>query len=360
MRKAESVPKLIRKLRKDSSDSWEAATALAEIGTPAVQPLIEALKDPNYGVRESAAYALGEIKDPSAIAPLIEVLEDEHEHVRYSAQEALVEIGTQAVERLNTCLKDGDSHIRKEVAYILGQIKDIRSAEPLLVALKDTSEDVRKEVIESLGAINDVSPLESAIVPLIKALKDTNEAVRLRSAYILADIGSPAIEPLIEALKDDDRNVRYAAAEAIRFAATDEKHEDKVRTRDLLTVEPLIELLNDTEQDIRQKALLAIKETGYKYENDTRIVEILNEALKKKDLATMADFYDYFIRKGEKGTEGILKKILDKFGSKTMAEDFINCGNEKLARIARTWANKYGYEIQQQIDYGKRSYWGSL
>ncbi|PXF57631.1 MAG: hypothetical protein C4B59_14855 [Candidatus Methanogaster sp.] len=48
----------------------EAATILCEIfGKPAVEPLIDALKDKNMVVRANAAYILGEIGDERAVEP---------------------------------------------------------------------------------------------------------------------------------------------------------------------------------------------------------------------------------------------------------------------------------------------------
>ena len=47
-----------------------------KIGAPAVEPLIAALRDKDWHVREGAAEALGWIKDPSAVEPLIGALKD--------------------------------------------------------------------------------------------------------------------------------------------------------------------------------------------------------------------------------------------------------------------------------------------
>ncbi len=52
----------------------DAASALIEIGAPAVEPLIAALKHKWWPVRTNAAKILGEIKDSRAVEPLIDVL----------------------------------------------------------------------------------------------------------------------------------------------------------------------------------------------------------------------------------------------------------------------------------------------
>ncbi|MEK7679021.1 MAG: HEAT repeat domain-containing protein, partial [Deltaproteobacteria bacterium] len=76
------------------------------------QRLIEALKDPNADVRQNAAEALGELKDPRAVLPLIEAL------------------------------KDGNGGVRQSAAWALGKLKDPRAVLPLLEALKDPNADV--------------------------------------------------------------------------------------------------------------------------------------------------------------------------------------------------------------------------
>lgn len=58
----------------DSKIHLDALHALINIGEPAVEPLIKALKDVNNEIRVGAASSLGWIGDARAIEPLIEVL----------------------------------------------------------------------------------------------------------------------------------------------------------------------------------------------------------------------------------------------------------------------------------------------
>jgi LysM repeat protein len=90
-RAAPAIPALIRSLGdrarltaqgragKDSPESVAEAAmlALASLGPPAVEPLVDALKNENPGVRMMAAGALGKIEDTRGLAPLIEVLESD-------------------------------------------------------------------------------------------------------------------------------------------------------------------------------------------------------------------------------------------------------------------------------------------
>jgi HEAT repeat protein len=141
---------------------------LAEIGEPAVDPLIEALKDDTREVRFVAALALGRIGDTRALDPLIEALQDECSGGRGGA------------------------------AIALGQIGDVRAIDPLITALQDLDETVQPKVVEALTEIG-----EPAVDPLIEALNDKNARVRLAAAEALGKIGgSKATEALMAARGD--------------------------------------------------------------------------------------------------------------------------------------------------------------
>jgi len=101
----------------------EAAAALLRIGAPAVEPLIQALKDKDPVIRFGAADALGGIGDRRAVGPLIEALNDE------------------------------DDAVRAWAALGLGKIGDERAVEPLTEALKDDAvQKFAKEALEKLKA----------------------------------------------------------------------------------------------------------------------------------------------------------------------------------------------------------------
>ena len=178
---------------------WKEFT---KIGKPAVELLIQALKDEDYQVRGGAAEALREIGDKRAVEPLINVLKaDKNSHVRWGAAVALGEIGDKrAVEPLINALK-ADKDSRRGAANALGELKDTRAVEPLINVLKaDKDFHVRGSAANALGEIGD----PRAIEPLIHALKDDNGEVRDKVANALGEIGdSRAIEPLIQAQEDE-------------------------------------------------------------------------------------------------------------------------------------------------------------
>jgi len=267
-----------------------AAGALAKIGEPSVEPLIEALGSSSSTVRACAAGALGEIKDVRAVEPLVRLLSDDSSEVNKKAIEALAGIGEPAVKSLTDSLKDpalragagealskigepavasllreigaDNQEVRIAVVKLLGEIASVDSIEPLISALDDDSPEVREGAGDSLLKIG-----EAILAPLMLALKNPSVNIRENVVKILGKTDSPvAVEPLIEALRDEEPFVRSAAAEALGEIG------------DPSALDPLIELLKDKDPSVRQHALYALGETG-----DVRAVAHLFPLLEDKD-----------------------------------------------------------------------------
>lgn len=73
-----------------------------------VEILIKDLKDEDPLYRERAAEILGEIGDVRAVEPLIEALKDWYDKAQEEAVRALRKIGEPAIEYLIQALKDAD------------------------------------------------------------------------------------------------------------------------------------------------------------------------------------------------------------------------------------------------------------
>jgi HEAT repeat protein len=340
--------------------------ALIKINAPAVEPLIAALRDENLNIRANAAFVLGEIKDMRAIAPLIASLEDES--MEYCSGNALTQIGAPAVEPLIAALKDENNIVRANAASVLGRINDTRAIEPLIAVMKDEDPFVRIYVVSALGQIKDAHAISAvisalkdedawvvkeaeeilnqikdvyAIEPLIEALKDEDENVRGWAYIALSQIGAPAVEPLIAALNDENINVRASAALLLG------------QIKDTRSVEPLLAAVKDESLDVRRAALYSL--LGIE---DARADEPIIAALKNEDLKFIAESYEFFIRKGVIDSEAVLIKVLEEYGSEKMAEDFLNCGNSLLVDAGTKWAQTHGYTITQVPGSGGPG-WGS-
>lgn len=97
IRDPRAVPGLMNLLHDDYySVRREAAAALIAIGSPAVEPVISALSDPDGDVRKRAADVLAEIGDTRAIAPLEGLFNDEDWYARKAAEGAVERIRARA------------------------------------------------------------------------------------------------------------------------------------------------------------------------------------------------------------------------------------------------------------------------
>jgi HEAT repeat protein len=273
-----------------ASNDWKS---LVEWGEPAVQWLIEALRDEDGDVSWHAASALGEIGDARAVEPLIKALRDNS-----SAAKALVNIGdARAVEPLIKALGDKDSDVRQRGAEALGEIGDERAVEPLIAALSVDGAYVRYSAAEALGqyAKEALKMLEkrgklgeSAVEPMIKLLTNSNLGARNYAASMLGKMGDRrAVKPLIEVLGSDKLSVIKTAAGALGKLGNER------------AVEPLIKTFEDENLGVIKvaaKAIVKIKEADIGDEEKKNILKFL----KSKDPA--------MVLMGASMLKGILEK----------------------------------------------------
>jgi HEAT repeat protein len=218
----------------------KAALTIAKLGTAAqaaVPALVEALRDPDAGVAEAAAYALKRVvatPEPAASATtptravmlaasagvegLVGMLAHEDPAFRWRAAVALGELGAEAkgaVPALLDGLDDEDETVRRGAARALGKIgADVAAVPALAAALGDrTDELVRQYAAEALGRMG--AEAKAAIPALIGALKDASHGVSDQAAEALLKIGLAAVPALVEAVKDEDERVRWKAADAL-------------------------------------------------------------------------------------------------------------------------------------------------
>lgn len=108
------------------------------------------LKDPVREVRVQAARLLGNFQDQRSILPLLKAMADAHWSVRESAELALLNFGRDAVDPLTEALKSPSWTARFRAARLLGEIGDKRAVGCLRSALARKRE--RKQVREVIEA----------------------------------------------------------------------------------------------------------------------------------------------------------------------------------------------------------------
>jgi len=266
----------ITELLKDKE--WEvrnsAAFALGSLGNQsnvetAVRLVTESLKDRDERVREDAAYNLGCIGPAArtAVPALTELLKDKVKLVRESAAQALGRIGPEAktaIPAITETIKKNQM-VHWIAADALGQIGP--AAFPALTELlKDKSEFARAAAATALGK----AKVETAIPALAELLKDHSELVREHAAYALGYIGPEAkmvIPTLTELLKDKNGAVRGAAASALGEFGPDAK----------IAIMPLTELLDDKSEDVRRNATSALRHISPKAVAIPALIKLLKD-----------------------------------------------------------------------------------
>lgn len=132
----EAARLLLRALKKDPGDfvRAEAVRHLRSIGPQHCKDLsviIRALNDSSREVRIQAAGLLGNCQDEQSILPLLKAMADSHWSVRESAENALLNFGRQVVPPLIGALASKSWTTRFRAARLLGEIGDPKAVLPL-------------------------------------------------------------------------------------------------------------------------------------------------------------------------------------------------------------------------------------
>jgi len=213
------IDRCLNMLDGDSIGSNTARMKLIEIGSPAVEPLINFIMDPKQVGRDEAMLALAGIGDLRAVPVLINALNNENQMMRETAAEGLCFFkDPRAVEPILALIRSEDDQFRRRLMQALVKIADPRSLQPAIEALQDKDRHVRRSAVQVLRALKD--PV--AIDPLYALALDLETDVRLAVALALDACGDPrAVSLLIveyENLKAFGTNIYDDDFEEIKLA----------------------------------------------------------------------------------------------------------------------------------------------
>jgi HEAT repeat protein len=188
---AAAVPALANLLRSLQAN-WrqDAAQRLAEIGSPAVAPLTEALKADDPAVRAVAADAICGLHDaiPAATVGLLtRCADDESPEVRGAALRALEcagEAARVALPTIRSRLTDADPDVRVAAAAAVLEVGGDRAAAvPVLVEGLRTAKDAKYRAMCALESVADSD--DRALSALRGLLRDESECFRDYAAAAL-------------------------------------------------------------------------------------------------------------------------------------------------------------------------------
>jgi HEAT repeat protein len=141
------------------------------------------LGDQSAAVRETSAWALGELQVRATTVALGQALADKEEHVRATAAWALGQIDLRrAPAALVKAMRDGDEGVRLAASWAISQIADPGAAPAVSQAMKtETDDQVRQAQVRAL--LKPGKPAADAIEGLLhsKDAKTRELAVRALS-----------------------------------------------------------------------------------------------------------------------------------------------------------------------------------
>lgn len=223
---------------KDPDEMVRATAAGSVIFLPkneAAQALLPPLADRSEMVRREAAYALGEVGDPSASTPLVQLLQkDKIIEVRGAAALALGKLGdASALDALVKILQanpsDDNEFLRRASARSIGQIAQfiqtgrIDNLTPQNF-LPEKHKQFDRPKYQDLTA--QFPAFKPAVTALIKALQNSKEAddTRREAAFALGAIGArSALAALEENLTSTDPYLAEICKEALARIALSAK-----------------------------------------------------------------------------------------------------------------------------------------
>ena len=257
---APALPRLIELMKTPNYYvSYEARTVLANIGTPAVAPLVEIVESstlpPGSQAYEIAISALGNLGAPAAKA-VLPLLSRRDENVRVRAIRVVAGLGTHAkdaVPALIEATQDRSMVVRDAALQALGSLGELaRAAVPRLVEMaKDRDVNLRLLCLRTLASIR---PETRDIVPLcLPLLRDPNAPIRQAGLQLLCSVAPEHKAVLPAALKMlDDPATRPTALSIL----------GDMGAGGARAVPHVAKLLADPHEDTRQSAAYALNRIG--------------------------------------------------------------------------------------------------
>jgi HEAT repeat protein len=231
--------------------------------------LVEALKDPDAWVRESAATALGAYPAPAALPHLLAALDDTQPKVCQSAVDSLRKYGPNAVEPLMARVRAiRPEHPTPEFEVLAGLppalietalARDLASPEP---ALRLLAMRLAAYICSAQGP----KPMPGVLHSIAANLKDAQADIRAGAADALGCMPSEGLLPILaEAVTNDPAaTVRAAAATAFGYTWRVSWFARSLRVHpcpapDTRGLESLLTAVADKDPDVRLASLRAIE-----------------------------------------------------------------------------------------------------
>jgi len=191
-----------------------AAAALAQIGAPALPPLVVLARKGEKGSAEGAIMALARMENPRATAVLIELAGNRAYALRSTiAKELGSARSVPAADLLVRLAKDSDPAVRAGALEGIANSKDPRAADLVVAGLADADAKVREAAAFTL--VNHPEP--KAFDALVRTLSDPSDGARNGACQALGELKDKrAVKPLVGVVTGDKESlVRFQAGRAL-------------------------------------------------------------------------------------------------------------------------------------------------
>jgi HEAT repeat protein len=362
-----AIPQLVDGLKSDNSIvRTQILQSLAGFNDPRVyDPLFNSLSDKNDYVKQEAIKGLGKIDDKRTISPLIKMLETDNIEIQ---QQAIIALGNKNDPRIIEPLKKFLTHKKAGIREATGQSLIKLNWQPsnkkeeshyciirhdwlaceklgqfavnaLITELLDPESSVREECARTLGLIND----KKAIRPLIKSIEMTQWAGNNEdNAALLKTLKKALVKFESDAIPDLLNNLTHwysghYVAQVLRsigwIPATDtEVVHYQVALRD------------------REKLLANWALTNKILQNDIAMVD---EHTKSTALYAL-------IGLGKEESISLLVSTLKNSSSVSIAEAYINSGNDHLKSAALSWTASHNLSVDEYTRGNNPILWGAM
>lgn len=182
----------------DSQARAEAISTLGELQhKPALEIMIDLVETVDPGTRYIIVQALGRIPDARAVPALLSAMRFDDIFTRAAATGALIQVGEPAVNGLVTALRDENKAVRRASAKAIGKIGIATQGAitGLSTALLDVDNAVRRFAAEALGRLGD----KEMVPELVEVLDDRDPKARIAAFRALAKIDTPEAREAVRA-----------------------------------------------------------------------------------------------------------------------------------------------------------------
>ena len=255
-----------------------AMEGFQELGSPCLEWLHEALRNPSPNIRSNSARTLGKMKAPGSTPYLIELLQDEEAAVRASASEALGLIGNKvSIEPLVMMVQDNVEKVQDQAVTALVGFGKTATVALLNALTRERDKYAQRAFLKCLGRIGD----PKSVSALISYLRSSYFIVRQAAVSALVRFGPIVTRHLLATLSFNASDI-----DSLKKDACDREHPElQLRAikaigglEDHRAVALLKELVEEGLPDIQEAASQALSQIGCSAWGRCCALKVLGEA----------------------------------------------------------------------------------